>query len=115
MRSELSPFSIDRKIINTLLQLMKERDYLESVLANGLSSMNSREIPFYIDEELSVTGKEIWLIVSRTHLTKEGVPNIEGWNQYPFVLPWENRASRIKTMACQAQRRKIYYRSRGYA
>lgn len=32
MRSELSPFSIDRKIINTLLQLMKERDYLESVL-----------------------------------------------------------------------------------
>lgn len=59
MRSELSPFSIDRKIINTLLQLMKERDYLESVLANGLSSTNSREIPFYIDEELSVTGKEI--------------------------------------------------------
>ena len=39
MGSELSPFSIDRKIINTLLQLMKERDYLESVLANGLSSI----------------------------------------------------------------------------
>lgn len=98
MRSELSPFSIDRKIISTLLQLMKERDYLESVLANGLSSMNSREIPFYIDEELSVTGKEIWLIVSRTHLTKEGVPNIVGWNQYPFVLPWENRASPDKKL-----------------
>lgn len=98
MRSDLSSFSIDRKIINTLLQLMKERDYLESVLANGLSSMSCREIPFYIDEELSVTGKEIWLIVSRAHLTKEGVPHIEGWNQYPFVLPWENRVSPDKKL-----------------
>lgn len=93
MTSELSPFSIDRKIINTLRSLIKEGDYLEYLLADGLINMNSKRIQFYIDENLSVTGKEIWLTVAREHLTAETVPNYNDWNRFPFTKPWENRTS----------------------
>lgn len=84
-------FPIDEKVIHILLSMLKNKECLTEIFDSAIRNMTEDVISFYIDAEQSVTDKEIWLSVSREHLIKETEPNPEGWNEYPLVIPWEDR------------------------